>query len=133
MMTTLATIFGILGVLGISFGVEKLPIKISPLTWFKNFLLDDTKKSISEIKIELVNCKETIVENDKKAERNEINRIKQEILSFRIMAKTPNVKIECLDFDHIFQLYDEYKSMGGNSMVDIAIEEIKMIYKEKFK
>lgn len=133
MMTAIATIIGILSILGISFTVEKLPIKLAPLTWFKNFLLDDTKKSIKEtqesikeVKSDLTDCKVTI-------NKNEINRIKQEILNFRLLIKTPGVKVHFLDFDHIFQLYDEYKAMGGNSMVDIAIEEIKMVYKETLK
>lgn len=137
MIDALGTIIGILGMLGITFVIEKTPIKISPLTLLKKFFVNEIKTEINEIKTGLNEFKEETKESlntcKKNIEINEIDRIKQEILTFRLLIKTPNVNIKCLDFDHIFQLYDKYKKMGGNSMVDIAIEEIKIIYKEMFK
>ena len=133
MENTIATIIGILGIFGGIITIEKLPLKIYPLKWIKKFLYNDLEVKVDKINDTIGECKAEICCVNGKVDKNEIDRIKQEILTFRLLVKTENINIKCLDFDHIFILYDKYKSMGGNSVVDLAIEEIKIIYKEFLK
>lgn len=113
--------------------MEKLPIKISPWTWMKNFFTEEIKQEINLVKEEIKECKAQICSVEDKGNINEKDRIKQEILTFRILTITPNVNLKKLDFVHIYTLYDKYKKMGGNSVADEAIEEIKLIQKEFYK
>ena len=132
MSEAIAVILGIMGFFGLTFAVERLPIKIAPLSWIKKFLTTDLENKVDSIKNEVIECQSQICVVDAKVDLNEVDRIKQEILTFRLLIKSPR-NTRMLDFQHIFQLYDKYHKMGGNSVVDIAIEEIREVYKTLFK
>ena len=111
----LALLISILSILEKSKSISKKPL--SKLIKFLNGNLTEKVDRITQ-KIEFV---------EKKVDENEKDRIKQEILSFSnsLRKGEPHTREE---FMHIFDIYEKYKKLGGNSFVQMEIEFIHECY-----
>lgn len=115
----LGTITAIFGAFGISFVVEKIPIKINPLSIVKNFLVGDI---VTELKI----IKEHVNEN-------EADRIREAILSYRKSMEN-GIPLTEHEYEYILKIYDKYdKVLHQNSFVKEVVNDIKRMYKEQCK
>lgn len=119
----IGTLIFLAGSFGSLFALEKSKIKISPKEIIQKFLYGEIKTEIQAIdkKVDTLSTK---------VKENEIDRIKHEILEFEKRLKNRNYTFYDRDFEHIFQLYEKYHAMGGNSVIDIAMEYITSEYKE---
>ena len=123
MESIFGTIIAFLGAFGISFAVEKSPIKINPLSMIRKFLVGDISDKVDKIdkKIETV---------EKKVDNNELDRIREAILTYK---KSMDIGVPLTDheYEYILKIYDKYEAMGGNSFVADVVEEIKRMYHEQ--
>lgn len=121
--STIGTVIFLAGTFGSLFALEKSKIKISPKKIVQKFLYGEIAEEIKSVREDVENI-------SKEVKENEIDRIKHEILEFEKRLKNANYTFYERDFEHILQLYEKYHKMGGNSVVDIAMEFIKEEYKE---
>ena len=96
-------------------GIEMSPIKINPFSWLG-------KICGKLLGIEEINKKIDAVE--KKVDTNEIDRIKYEISQFSGSLRN-GLKREEFDYQHIEDLYEKYKKLGGNSFVASEMDFIR--------
>lgn len=123
-METLTAIATILSLLGVSVVVEKLPIKISPWTWVKDFFTKDIKDTVNEINTEVIKV-------NKKVDKNEADRIRHAILDYK-KNLDKGYKMTESEFEYVSKLYDKYKiELKGNSFVTKVFEEITEEYKKQ--
>lgn len=123
-METLTAIATILSLLGVSVVVEKLPIKISPWTWVKDFFTKDIKDTVNEINTEVIKV-------NKKVDANEADRIRHAILDYK-KNLDKGYKMTESEFEYVSKLYDKYKiELKGNSFVTKVFEEITEEYKKQ--
>lgn len=104
----------LIGILAL-IGIEISPIKFNPFTLLgklcsKLLGIDELDKKIEKI--------------DKKVDTNEIDRIKYEISQFSGSLRN-GLKREEFDYQHIEDLYEKYRSLGGNSFVVSEMEFIR--------
>ena len=110
----IGTIIAILGFFGVSFAVEKSPIKINPLSMIKNFLVGDLTQKIEDY--------------EKKRTLARANEIKFELSNYEKLASNG---IELTDDDIAFvrELYDEYHNeLKQNHRGTIIYENIEKLY-----
>ena len=110
----IGTIIAILGFFGVSFAVEKSPIKINPLSMIKNFLVGDLTEKIEDY--------------EKKRTLARANEIKFELSNYEKLASNG---IELTDDDIAFvrELYDEYHNeLKQNHRGTIIYENIEKLY-----
>ena len=113
----IGTIIAILGFFGISFAVEKSPIKINPLSMIKNFLVGDLTQKIEEY--------------EKKRTLARANEIKFELSNYEKLGSNG---IELTDDDIAFvrELYDEYHNeLKQNHRGTIIYENVEKMYQEQ--
>lgn len=116
----LSTIIALLGTLGVSFVVEKSPIKINPLSLIKKFLVGDLCEKID-------NMDKKVVKIDEKVDKNENDRIKETVLTYRKLMKM-GLPLSDYEYQYLCKVFDKYQSQGGNSFVADVMEEIKEMY-----
>lgn len=110
----IGTVIAILGFFGVSFAVEKSPIKINPLSMIKNFLVGDLTQKIEE-------C-----ENKRVIAR--ANEIKFELSNYEKLAGN-GIELTENDIAFVRELYDEYhKELKQNHRGTIIYENIEKMY-----
>lgn len=115
----LGTIIAICGFFGVSFVVEKIPIKFSPLTMMKNFLVGDLTKKVEE--------------NEKARRKSRANEIKFELSNYEKLA-TNGIMLSEDDIAFVRELYDEYHNdLNQNHRGSIIYENIEKLYIEQKK
>jgi hypothetical protein len=115
----LGTVVAILGFFGISFVVEKTPIKINPLSIIKKFLVGDLSEKIDTI--------------GKRVDENEADRIRETILSYK-KSMDNGIPLSEHEYEYILKIYDKYKNvLKQNSFVEYVVEEIKILYKKQLE
>lgn len=110
----IGTIIAILGFFGVSFAIEKSPIKINPLSMIKDFLVGDLTQKIEDY--------------EKKRTLARANEIKFELSNYEKLASNG---IELTDDDIAFvrELYDEYHNeLKQNHRGTIIYENIEKLY-----
>ena len=113
------TVVAILGFFGISFVVEKTPIKINPLSIIKKFLVGDLSEKIDTI--------------GKRVDENEADRIRETILSYK-KTMDNGIPLSEHEYEYILKIYDKYKNvLKQNSFVEYVVEEIKILYKKQLE
>ena len=115
----LGTIVAILGFFGVSFVVEKTPIKINPLIIIKKFLIGDLSEKIDTI--------------GKRVDENEADRIRETILSYK-KSMDNGIPLSEHEYEYILKIYDKYKNvLKQNSFVEYVVGEIKILYKKQLE
>lgn len=115
----LGTVVAILGFFGISFVVEKTPIKINPLSIIKKFLVGDLSEKIDTI--------------GKRVDENEADRIRETILSYK-KSMDNGIPLSEHEYEYILKIYDKYKNvLKQNSFVEYVVGEIKILYKKQLE
>ena len=113
------TVVAILGFFGISFVVEKTPIKINPLSIIKKFLVGDLSEKIDTI--------------GKRVDENEADRIRETILSYK-KSMDNGIPLSEHEYEYILKIYDKYKNvLKQNSFVEYVVDEIKILYKKQLE
>lgn len=113
------TVVAILGFFGISFVVEKTPIKINPLSIIKKFLVGDLSEKIDTI--------------GKRVDENEADRIRETILSYK-KSMDNGIPLSEHEYEYILKIYDKYKNvLKQNSFVEYVVGEIKILYKKQLE
>lgn len=113
------TVVAILGFFGVSFVVEKTPIKINPLSIIKKFLVGDLSEKIDTI--------------GKRVDENEKDRIRETILSYK-KSMDNGILLSEHEYEYILKIYDKYdKILHGNSFVQDVVNEIKILYKKQLE
>lgn len=115
----LGTVVAILGFFGVSFVVEKTPIKINPLSIIKKFLVGDLSEKIDTI--------------GKRVDENEADRIRETILSYK-KSMDNGIPLSEHEYEYILKIYDKYKNvLKQNSFVEYVVGEIKILYKKQLE
>ena len=120
MESILGTIVALFGAFGISFVVEKSPIKINPLSMIKKFLIGDLTE-----KMEAIDKK--VDKIDSKVDENEKDRLRETILQYK-KGIDNGICLSDHEYEYILKIYDKYKKMGGNSFITEVVEDIKEAY-----
>ena len=117
METFWGTIVAVLGIFGSLFAIEKIPIKINPLTMVKNFLVGDLTKKIDGY--------------EKKRVVARANEIKFELSNYEKLASN-GIGLTEDDIAFVRELYDEYnKELEQNHRGTIIYENIERMYKKQ--
>lgn len=115
----IGTVVAILGFFGVSFVIEKTPIKINPLSIIKKFLVGDLSEKIDTI--------------GKRVDENEKDRIRETILSYK-KSMDNGIPLSEHEYEYILKIYDKYdKILHGNSFVQDVVNEIKILYKKQLE
>ena len=115
----LGTVVAILGFFGVSFVVEKTPIKINPLSIIKKFLVGDLSEKIDTI--------------GKRVDENEADRIRETILSYK-KSMDNGILLSEHEYEYILKIFDKYKNvLKQNSFVEYVVGEIKILYKKQLE
>lgn len=115
----IGTVVAILGFFGVSFVIEKTPIKINPLSIIKKFLVGDLSDKIDTI--------------GKRVDENEKDRIRETILSYK-KSMDNGIPLSEHEYEYILKIYDKYdKILHGNSFVQDVVNEIKILYKKQLE
>lgn len=115
----LGTVVAISGFLGVSFVIEKTPIKINPLSIIKKFLVGDLSEKIDTI--------------GKRVDENEADRIRETILSYK-KSMDNGIPLSEHEYEYILKIYDKYKNvLKQNSFVEYVVDEIKILYKKQLE
>lgn len=111
------TIVAFLGFFGVSFAIEKSPIKINPLSMIKDFLIGDLTKKIEDY--------------EKKRVIARANEIKFELSNYEKLASN-GINLTEDDIAFVRELYDEYnKELKQNHRGTIIYENIENLYKKQ--
>ena len=112
--SVIGTIIAILGFFGVSFAIEKSPIKINPLSMIKDFLVGDLTKKIEEY------------ENKRVLART--NEIKFELSNYEKLASN-GIALTEDDIAFVRELYDEYHNeLKQNHRGTIIYNNIEKMY-----
>lgn len=113
----IGTIIAILGFFGISFAVEKSPIKINPLSMIKNFLVGDLTKKMEDF--------------EKARARSRANEIKFELSNYEKLASN-GILLSEDDIAFVRELYDEYHNdLKQNHRGTIIYNNIEKLYRSQ--
>ena len=120
----LGTIIAICGFFGISFVIEKIPIKFSPLTMMKNFLTKDLTEKIGELTIK-------VEENENARQKSRTNEIKFELSNYEKLASN-GIELSEDDIAFVRDLHEEYHNdLKQNHRGTIMYENIERMYAEQ--
>lgn len=110
----LGTIIAIFSFFGVSFAIEKSPIKFSPLTMIKKFFVGDLTDKIEE--------------EFKAREKARANEIKFELSNYEKLASN-GILLSEDDIAFVRELYDEYHNdLHQNHRGTIIYENIEKMY-----
>lgn len=105
-------------VLILSIVVEITPIKINPLSRFFKWI---GKQVNGELISRLTNL-------EIKVDNNEKDRIRHEIFTFANNLRNGKRVYTYEEFQHIFELNEKYKNMGGNGQIKVEMKYIQSQY-----
>lgn len=111
------TIVALLGFFGVSFAIEKSPIKINPLSMIRDFLVGDLTEKVEDY--------------EKKRVIARANEIKFELSNYEKLASN-GIALTEDDIAFVRELYDEYnKELKQNHRGTIIYENIENLYKKQ--
>ena len=117
MESFLGAIVAVLGGFGTLFAIEKIPIKINPLTMMKNFLVGDLTAKVEEY--------------EKKRVIARANEIKFELSNYEKLASN-GIKLTEDDIAFVRELYDEYhEELEQNHRGTIIYNNIEKMYSQQ--
>jgi hypothetical protein len=120
------TIVALFGFFGISFAVEKSPIKINPLSMIKKFLIGDLDEKVDNVNKKVENIGIKVDENEK-------DRIRYTILEYK-KSLDNGIRMSDNEMEHVSKLFDKYRNeLNGNSFVCQVYKEIVKMYSEQQK
>lgn len=124
MESIIGTIIAIFGFFGVSFVVEKTPIKINPLSSMKKFLIGDLSEKVDNINKKVDNINE-------KVDNNERDRIRHTILEYK-KSLDNGIKMSDNEMEYVSKIHDKYKNeLHGNSFEGEVYKEIVRNYREQ--
>ena len=111
----LGTVIAIFGFFGVSFAIEKSPIKFNPLTMIKNFFVGDLTEKFEEA--------------EKARKKARANEIKFELSNYEKLISNGFYLTED-DIAFVRELYDEYHNdLKENHRGSIIYDNIEKLYK----
>lgn len=111
---------------GVSFAVEKSPIKINPLSMIRDFLLKDLTEKVDKIDKKVDNAEEA-----RKISRG--NTIKVELQSYKKFLEN-GIPLTKDDIATVRELYDEYhNTLELNHRGTILYNDIEKMYEEQMR
>lgn len=123
-METLQSLLAIAGVFGVTFVCEKLPIKFSPYTAIKRFLVGDIDAKLNTLSDKFVHHLDSAKEKEKED-------IRYKLLTYHKSIKN-GIKLTEYDIMCINSLYDRYTfELNGNSYIKSVYREIMEMYKQQ--
>lgn len=117
--------------------VQISPIKINPWTalfkWIGKLLTQEIKGDIDQIGKDLDELKQQQEALSAKVDKNEMNRMRYEVLDFANSCKNKRRHTK-EEFDHIFELNDQYEKLlektgGTNGQFHEAFDFIKGLFR----
>lgn len=124
MESVLGTVIAILGFFGVSFVIEKTPIKINPLSAMRKFLVGDIEQNVSDLK-------DTINNMEIKNDENEKDRLRYTILQYK-KSLDNGIPMTEHEYEYVLRIFDKYKNvLHGNSFVCEVVKDIQRMYEEQ--
>ena len=121
-METLQSILAIASIFGITIVCEKLPIKFSPYTAIKKFLVGDIENKLNTLSDKFIHHLDSTTEKEKED-------IRYKLLTYHKSIKN-GIKLTEYDIMCINSLYDRYTfELKGNSYIKSVYREIMEMYK----
>lgn len=115
----LGTIIAIFGFFGISFAIEKSPIKFNPMTMIKDFFIKDLTDKVEE--------------NEKARRKARANEIKFELSNYEKLASN-GILLSEDDIAFVRELYEEYhEDLKQNHRGSIIYNNIEKFYEMQQK
>lgn len=111
-------LIGLLAIFGIA--VEVTPTKYNPVTK----ILEYIGKNVNREMLDRINKLETKVDN------NEKDRIRHEIFTFANNMRNRKREYTAQEFQHIFEINEKYRKMGGNGQIKVEMKYIQEKYLE---
>lgn len=129
-------LFGTVAMIATSLGIffEVAPIKVNPISWILKYMArimnEDVHKEIAELRKDLTKL-------DNKVDKNEIDRIRWEILDFSNSCRNGR-KHTKEEFDHIIDLNKKYHVIldardEENGQIDAAYDYLIDLYQYNMK
>lgn len=100
--------------------IEFVPIKFNPISSFLKWL----GKNFNGEMIDRISKLETKVDN------NEKDRIRHEIFTFANNMRNRKREYTAQEFQHIFEINEKYRKMGGNGQIKVEMKYIQEKYLE---
>lgn len=100
--------------------VEFVPIKFNPISSILKWL----GKNFNGEMIDRISKLETKVDN------NEKDRIRHEIFTFANNMRNRKREYTAQEFQHIFEINEKYRKMGGNGQIKVEMKYIQEKYLE---
>lgn len=100
--------------------IEFVPIKFNPISSFLKWL----GKNFNGEMIDRISELETKVDN------NEKDRIRHEIFTFANNMRNRKREYTAQEFQHIFEINEKYRKMGGNGQIKVEMKYIQEKYLE---
>lgn len=117
MESVIGTVIAILGTFGVSFVIEKSPIKINPLSMIKKFLVGDLEEKFEKSEKARVTARS--------------NEIKFELSNYEKLASN-GILLSEDDIAFVRELYQEYhEDLKQNHRGTIIYENIEEMYKKQ--
>lgn len=117
MESVFGTVIAILGTFGVSFAIEKSPIKINPLSMVKKFLIGDLEEKFEKSEKARVTARS--------------NEIKFELSNYEKLASN-GISLSEDDIAFVRELYEEYHdNLKQNHRGSIIYENIENMYKRQ--
>ena len=115
----LGTIIAIFGFFGVSFAIEKSPIKFNPMTMIKDFFIKDLTEQVKK--------------NEEMRQKSRANEIKFELCNYEKLASN-NILLSEDDMAFVRELYDEYHDdLKQNHRGTIIYNNIEKMYENQQK
>ena len=111
-------LIGLLAIFGIA--VEVTPVRYNPVTK----ILEYIGKNVNREMLDRINKLESKVDN------NEKDRIRHEIFTFANNMRNDKRKYTAEEFQHIFEINEKYRKMGGNGQIKVEMKYIQEKYFE---
>ena len=117
MESVIGTVIAILGTFGVSFVIEKSPIKINPLSMIKKFLVGELEEKLEK--------------SEKARIKARSNEIKFELSNYEKLASN-GILLSEDDIAFVRELYEEYHDdLKQNHRGSIIYENIENMYKRQ--
>lgn len=113
----IGTIVAIFGFFGVSFAIEKSPIKFNPMTMIKDFFIKDLTEQVKK--------------NEEMRQKSRANEIKFELCNYEKLASN-NILLSEDDMAFVRELYDEYHDdLKQNHRGTIIYNNIERMYEKQ--
>lgn len=111
-------LIGLLAMCGIV--IEITPVRFNPVTK----ILEYIGKNVNREMLDRINKLET------KVDENEKDRIRHEIFTFANNMRNSKRQYTAEEFQHIFEINEKYRKMGGNGQIKVEMKYIQEKYFE---